>query len=146
MENKKHSFDSFEVTGLTESRYLSPYRLKFKQNNVSRVWDGLLAHPSVSCLIYNKERDVIVLVRQFRPVVYVNQLLETQGDNQEPNKSMLQKLDWSKLDANNAFTFEMCAGICDKNKPLEETIKEEILEECGYAVDLKDIYRVNKKS
>ena len=36
----------------------------------------------------------------------------------------------------------MIKGICDKSKTLEETIKEEILEECGYQVDVDKIYKI----
>jgi UDP-sugar diphosphatase len=35
-----------------------------------------------------------------------------------------------------AFTYELCAGLCDKDgKPPQEIAAEEILEECGYSVD-----------
>lgn len=33
-----------------------------------------------------------------------------------------------------AITDELCAGICDKSKPLVEIASEEVLEECGYNV------------
>lgn len=33
------------------------------------------------------------------------------------------------------FTFELCAGLVDKSKPLECIASEEVLEECGYNVD-----------
>ena len=36
----------------------------------------------------------------------------------------------------------MCAGLVDKNKSLEEIAQEEIDEECGYCVDLKDIIKI----
>lgn len=48
--------------------------------------------------------------------------------------SLASNLDWSKVDPHKAFTYELCAGLCDKSKPLEETIREEIFEECGYHV------------
>ena len=37
----------------------------------------------------------------------------------------------------------LCAGICDKKKTEEETIKEEILEECGYTVSLENIHKIS---
>uniref|UniRef100_A0A915DYS0 Nudix hydrolase domain-containing protein n=2 Tax=Ditylenchus dipsaci TaxID=166011 RepID=A0A915DYS0_9BILA len=39
----------------------------------------------------------------------------------------------------NGDVIEMCAGLMDKNKTPVETAKEEILEECGYDVQLEDI-------
>lgn len=43
-------------------------------------------------------------------------------------------LEWDKVDPKVAFTYELCAGICDKDKTDEETIQEEILE--GYLRNL----------
>jgi UDP-sugar diphosphatase len=37
------------------------------------------------------------------------------------------------------MTIELCAGIVDKDLPLAEIVKEEIEEECGYAVPLESI-------
>jgi UDP-sugar diphosphatase len=141
----EHDMHSFEIKPLTSSRYINPYRLAFKHNNMNRVWDGIQSHPSVSCIIYNTDKKCLVLVRQFRPVVYLNQVLEKQDvDNTSRVESLehLQNLDWSKVSPSEAVTYELCAGICDKNKTLEETIKEEILEECGYQVELNRIQKV----
>lgn len=32
------------------------------------------------------------------------------------------------------FTHELCAGLVDKAKPLNQIVAEEIFEECGYSV------------
>jgi 8-oxo-dGTP pyrophosphatase MutT (NUDIX family) len=42
--------------------------------------------------------------------------------------------DPNSVDRAGAFTTELCAGIVDKSKSLEEIACEEILEECGYNV------------
>ena len=39
-----------------------------------------------------------------------------------------------KAAINDAITYELCAGIVDKNIPLNSVMKEEVLEECGYDV------------
>lgn len=39
-------------------------------------------------------------------------------------------------------TYELCAGIVDKDKSLVEIAHEEILEECGYHVPVTQIERV----
>lgn len=139
-----HEINSFEISELASSRYINPYRLKFKQRSQKRVWDGIVSFPSVSCILFHKERNSVILVRQFRPVVYVNQLLESQISIQKDGNvaNPLNGLDWSRIDPNEAFTYELCAGICDKNKSLEETAKEEILEECGFDVDINNIHKV----
>ena len=52
-ENKNH-YHSFEIVELDKSRYVNPYRLNFNQNDRKRIWDGIMSHRSVSCIIYNK--------------------------------------------------------------------------------------------
>jgi len=42
------------------------------------------------------------------------------------------------------FTYELCAGLCDKDLSLHETIKEEILEECGYSVRIENIHKISQ--
>lgn len=73
-------------------------------------------HDSVSILIYHRDKEAFILVKQFRPPVY--------------------------LQNNDGFTYELCAGIVDKNVSLEQIAKEEIDEECGYDVSLEKIERI----
>jgi len=40
------------------------------------------------------------------------------------------------------MTIELCAGIVDKDLSLEEIAKEEIEEECGYAVPVEGLERI----
>lgn len=35
------------------------------------------------------------------------------------------------------ITMELCAGIVDKSKPLNEIAREEVIEECGYDVPIE---------
>lgn len=51
-----------------------------------------------------------------------------------PSDDLLQKYPISS-----AITYELCAGICDKSKPLVEIAQEEVLEECGYNVPVERI-------
>jgi len=62
----------------------------------------------VAILIYNRDQNSFVLVKQFRPPVF---LKDEKG-----------------------FTYELCAGITDKESTLEQIAIEEILEETGYKV------------
>ena len=41
------------------------------------------------------------------------------------------------------FTYELCAGLVDKDTSLEQIAKEEVLEETGYDVPLKSLEKVN---
>jgi UDP-sugar diphosphatase len=98
-----------------------------------------MAHSGVSCLIYNLDKECLILVKQFRPVVYVNKLVESHDIKVNVFDT---NLDWSRVHPDEGFTYELCAGLCDKDKSLHETIREEIMEECGYSVCTENIHKI----
>lgn len=102
---------------LEKSNFVKPFRLNYEQNGVEKVWDCIEVHNSVSCLLYHEEKEAFVFVKQFRPAVWFTQ--EQRGQKYKEQ----------------GFTYELCAGILDKNLSLEETMREEIIEELGYKVD-----------
>ncbi len=51
-------------------------------------------------------------------------------------------MDWSKYPGELGMTFELCAGIVDKDLPLVEIAKEEVEEECGYRVPIENFEKV----
>lgn len=51
-------------------------------------------------------------------------------------------LDLEKYPAKLGITIELCAGIVDKSKPLNEIAREEVLEECGYNVPVERLEEV----
>ena len=108
-----------KITELGESKYIRPFSIVFSQNGIRRKWDCIKAHDSVSILLYHKDKDAFLFVKQFRPSLWYH---ETGGDT-------------SKIDENTGFSYEFCAGLCDKEglEP-EEVAIEEVLEETGYAV------------
>lgn len=60
-----------------DSPYVKPFRMYFKQNGVEKNWDLLKVHDSVSIIIFNKTRQTLVFVKQFRPckcniLIYIN--------------------------------------------------------------------------
>ncbi len=100
-----------------DSSFVKTQRMRYTQKGVEKVWDMVHVHDSVSVLIYNKEKNAFVLVKQFRPPVYLH------------NKD--------------GFTYELCAGIVDKETSLAQIAREEIDEECGYDVPLEKIERIS---
>jgi UDP-sugar diphosphatase len=66
----------------------------------------------VAVLLYHEEKKAFLLVKQFRAPVYLN-------------------------DNSKTYTYELCAGLVDKDKSLIEIAKEEIDEECGYNVKIE---------
>jgi UDP-sugar diphosphatase len=106
----------FKLTKLENPKFLFTALVHYKQNGISKTWEVVDASDSVAILIYHKDKDAFVLVKQFRPAVYLN--------NQK------------------GITIELCAGIVDKDLSLVDIAKEEIEEECGYKVDSKDIQKI----
>lgn len=99
-----------------KSDYVKPKRIAYRQDGIPKTWDMVEVHDSVAILLYHIEHDSLIVVRQFRPPVY--------------------------LKNGNGYTYELCAGIVDKDKPLVKIAHEEILEECGYDVPLENIERL----
>jgi UDP-sugar diphosphatase len=105
-----------KINELCKGKYLQLKEVFFDYKGKKRRWEVCSSMDSVAALIYDKNLESIVLVKQFRLPVF--------------------------LKNNRGFTYELCAGLCDKNKSLKETIKEEILEECGYEVSLNQIEKI----
>ena len=108
----------FSVTPQQQNSFVKPVQLHYSQDGNPRTWEAVKSHDSVSTLLYHSEKKSLLLVRQFRPPVYMN------------NK-------------NHTCTYELCAGIVDKQMSLEQIAKEEINEECGYDVPLEQIEKVS---
>uniref|UniRef100_A0A1I7U7U0 Uridine diphosphate glucose pyrophosphatase NUDT14 n=1 Tax=Caenorhabditis tropicalis TaxID=1561998 RepID=A0A1I7U7U0_9PELO len=94
---------------------------------------------SVAILLYHKEFNLFMLVRQFRPAIFavtVANMPENQGKD-------YKDIDWSSYDSDLGHTIELCAGLLDKEELTPaETACEEISEECGYHVDPEDLIHI----
>jgi UDP-sugar diphosphatase len=101
------------------SKYIQPFSVFFIEDGQEKRWDYIKTHDSVACLLYHTQKEAFLLVKQFRPAVYLEHRGETDG-----------------------FTYEMCAGILDKDKSSAQTMQEEILEECGYDVPIENIDKI----
>lgn len=104
-----------------DSPWLRSVRLHFTQGDLSKNWDVIKIHDSVSIIVFNTSRRKLVFVRQFRPAVYYASLPEKQD-----------VIDVERYPATLGLALELCAGIVDKDKPLIEIAREELKEECGY--------------
>ncbi|AZV46939.1 hypothetical protein C3L23_06535 [Nautilia sp. PV-1] len=105
-----------KINTLGKGRFLELKEVFFDYFGKKRRWEVCSSHNSVSILIYNTDLNSLIMVKQFRLPVYMKN-----GDG---------------------YTLELCAGLCDKDKPNIEIAKEEVLEECGYDVDVKNIQRI----
>ncbi len=108
--------ENFKIEPLTDSRFVRPARVSYRQDGVAKSWEVVQAHDSVAVLIYHEPKDCFILVKQFRPAVYLH---DKKG-----------------------YTYELCAGIVDKQSSLLQIAREEIEEECGYDVPPEAIKKV----
>ena len=92
-------------------------KVTFNQNGKDKTWEAVKSHDSVAVLLYHEEKKAFLLVKQFRAPVYLNDKTKT-------------------------YTYELCAGLVDKDVSLVQIAKEEIDEECGYEVKIEDIQKV----
>ncbi|MDY0051316.1 MAG: NUDIX hydrolase [Aliarcobacter sp.] len=108
---------NFKISELSNTKFIHPVKVTFNQNGKDKTWEAVRSYDSVAILIYHEEKNAFLLVKQFRAPVYLN-------------------------DSSKMYTYELCAGLVDKDKSLVEIAKEEIDEECGYDVKLDDISKV----
>lgn len=100
---------NIKISECSDSKYIQIKQMSYIENGIQKTWDIVSSHDSVSILIYNKDNNSIVLVKQFRPAVFLRN--------------------------NDGYMYELCAGLVDKeNKTIEQIAIEEIYEECGYKV------------
>ncbi|XP_041469628.1 uridine diphosphate glucose pyrophosphatase NUDT14-like isoform X3 [Lytechinus variegatus] len=121
------------VSLCSSSQYVTPFRLLYKQDGVKKTWDYIKGHDSIAILLYNKDRDVFPVVKQFRPAVYAAKIQAfTDG----------QIVDTAKHKGEEGMCIELCAGIMDKNKDVTEMAQAEVLEETGYKVPLENLKKI----
>lgn len=114
---KNTKIEFLSLDDCTESLYVKPKSMFYMQNGIKKRWDIVQAHDSVAILLYHTQLDSFVFVKQFRPSIY--------------------------LKNEDGFTYELCAGLVDKDKSLQQIAYEEILEETGYDVPLSVIEKVS---
>ncbi|KAK6753209.1 hypothetical protein RB195_012666 [Necator americanus] len=121
-----------------KSPYLKGVKFTFSQSGKRRSLDLVLRHSSVAVLLYHTELKKLLFVRQFRPAVLVGHILR----QPENFNKKLREIEWHTYDASHGYTLELCAGLIDKDLPLVDIAREEIEEECGYAVKSENMHLV----
>ncbi len=112
----KNKIENFTLEPLIDPHFVHTSLASYRQNGINKNWEIVKAHDSVAILIYHQEHQSFILVKQFRPAVYLNN--------------------------DDGMTIELCAGIVDKDLTLVEIAHEEIEEECGYLVPLEKIQKI----
>jgi len=144
--------DELEITEMkceecVNSRFVVPSRVTFKQNGVKRTWDYIKAHDSVAIMIFNTTRQAFILVKQFRPALYMNFNRKANGEETSSIASTNEQQQLSNKIKTTApyeqgVSYELCAGIVDQSRSLIEIAKSEIQEETGYEVPLDKIEKI----
>jgi len=116
MKKYENKIENFKLNPLIKPEYIDAFLATYRQDGIDKDWEIVKANDSVAILIYHTQKDAFVLVKQFRAAVYLNN--------------------------NIGLTLELCAGIVDKDIPLLEIAREEIEEECGFAVASERIERI----
>ncbi|XP_066133116.1 uridine diphosphate glucose pyrophosphatase NUDT14 [Saccopteryx bilineata] len=125
------------------SPYLRPLTLHYRQNGAQKSWDFMKTHDSVTTLLFNSSRRTLVLVKQFRPAVYVGEVERRfPGTLEAVEQDRLQVLPGA-LPGSVGVMYELCAGLVDQpGLTLEEVACKEAWEECGYRLAPSDLRRV----
>ncbi|XP_066550499.1 uridine diphosphate glucose pyrophosphatase NUDT14 isoform X1 [Amia ocellicauda] len=139
--------NNIQVVPCTSSQYLKPFRVHYSQNGTKKTWDFMRTHDSVSVLIFNTTSHCFILVKQFRPAVYMCEwekskpLRAEDKDDGEADEKPEGHPDPPPASA--GVTYELCAGLVDKpDLSLEEIARQEILEECGYDVPVTKLRKI----
>jgi UDP-sugar diphosphatase len=103
---------------LTNPQYIKTELITFTRDGKEFTWEKLTTHDSVHVLIVNTDNEEVLIVKQIRIPILVND------------------------DSQQGEMHEICAGLVDKDAPLEQITKEEILEEVGYNVPLERITHI----
>ncbi len=125
--NQKSLIDDSSVylEPCSSSNFIELKRMHYNEENTKKTWDIIKSLDSVAVLLYEKESDCFVIVKQFRPAIYARCF------------HFKHEID--------GYTYELCAGLVDKaNKSLEEIACEEALEECGYQISPKNLETIGQ--
>jgi len=68
----KNIIEDFKLQALENPKFIESALVTYRQNGIEKSWEVIKAHDSVAVLIYHKEHDSFVLVKQFRPAVYMD--------------------------------------------------------------------------
>ena len=106
------------IEELKSPSFIKPIKINYIRKNIKRTWEAVISHDSVSILLWHEKKDAFIIVKQLRSTVL-------------------------NTGAKDGMMYELCAGIVDKDTSNIQIAKEEILEECGYDIQLKDIQKIN---
>ncbi|CAJ0582233.1 unnamed protein product, partial [Mesorhabditis spiculigera] len=123
---------------ISQSFYYKPILMKYLQDGQEKSYEIAEKHSSVAILLYHTGLQKFLVVRQFRPPIFVNRVRKMA----ENHGKSLSEIQWEDYDAELGYTVELCAGMVDKDKSLEQIASEEIMEECGFSAKAEELLKI----
>ncbi|XP_008139554.2 uridine diphosphate glucose pyrophosphatase NUDT14 [Eptesicus fuscus] len=136
------------IEGVTVGRcaaspYMQPLTVRYRQNGTQKSWDFMKTHDSVTILLFNSSRRSLVLVKQFRPAVYMSEVERRFPGFLATVDAGRPRVPPGALPGSAGVMYELCAGIMDQpGLSLEEVACKEAWEECGYLLSPGELLRV----
>lgn len=106
-----------QIKRVQQPKQLKVFEISYMQKGQRVTKEVVKSMNVVKILLYHEEKDAFVLVKQFRPLIYINH-------------------------PESAFRYELCGGKEDKLLSSIETAKEEVYEECGYDIPTEALKKV----
>ncbi|KAH8232488.1 hypothetical protein KR032_008239 [Drosophila birchii] len=119
-----------------DSKWVKPGRITYIENDETKSSDIVKIVDGVVVILFNKSREKLIFVRQFRGSVYHGICTGSKVEMSEC------EADLERFPPEMGVTLELCGGAVDKDKSLVEIAQEEVLEECGYEVPLESLQHV----
>ncbi len=132
---KQSTISDITLAPCVDSPYIKPKRMHYVENGFKKIWDFVQSHDSVAIILHNVDNDSFIVVRQFRPAVFIREQ-ERKKENKEKEALQNQAFQENTDEKSVGYIYELCAGLVDKEgKSIKQIAAEEVLEECGYKVD-----------
>ncbi|RDU54801.1 NUDIX domain-containing protein [Helicobacter sp. MIT 00-7814] len=139
---KQSAISDITLAPCVDSPYIKPQRMHYVENGFKKTWDFIQSHDSVAIILHNVDNDSFIVVRQFRPAVFIREQ-ERKEKSKENQISQNQAPQENTDEKSVGYVYELCAGLVDKEgKSIEQIAAEEVLEECGYKVDSSALVEV----
>ncbi len=102
-----------------------------------KYWEMIKGHDSVHAMIVDRQTEEVIIVKQVRIPMLATMIKE--ATEMAKKYGISDEALEAKIESITGECYEACAGLVDKDADIDQIVKEEILEECGYDVPLESI-------
>lgn len=131
---------NISIASIQNSRWIRCNKVTYIEKDKDTINYIPQSHNSCAILVHNTERNVFVLVKQFRAAAYFNEIGITQSMDEILNPIVIDPLVY---DPASGITLELCAGLIDhENKSIKEHAVMELFDELGLKVNADDCHPI----